>query len=521
MSPRRNVLKVASMLAALALIGALFAGSASAKKMSAKQKAQVRASLKKQIKKNPKAIQKKSFLKKASLVNFKLPITVQLRGATAGPGSTAATTNPNSASIDLGPSLGQREINLGGKLAGEITFKDSYDGGALGNVDLSLNPGPKGLTSTSIPLLWNSQVSDGSSSWDNSFLGSPAVGCADFTGNSPLPFGPLPSPPFPAGTNLPGVPAYANGAAALAGNPTVAGTTYIDEIPGVDDINNLSASKIPGDNNALGGTTDPFPVVDPNSEPGSFPNPSVKDTVLRTNALNLTIATPGTETVTTSGVQGSQNVVIGKSGGQANLFGNIPGKNTGIDVTVSLATEISSILRSVDPDRQALIQGAPWPAASFVCRQAWTGKVQNYIPGVRLTGNLKISPAITPSGKLRIAKATLASPAGESTRIGLAACLSPYSVFAAENNSSDTVANTVPMGPATTPRPIDELNPRSQPNVVCDAPPTQLVQSAGFGGLANAALANGYSTTNDGSKVSVSGDLKVNGVSADVLIGDV
>jgi hypothetical protein len=36
-----------------------------------------------------------------------------------------------------------------------------------------------------------------------------------------------------------------------------------------------------------------------------------------------------------------------------------------------------------------------------------------------------------------------------------------------------------------------------------------------------ASTANGYTVTNDGSRVSVAGDLNVTNVSADVLIGDV
>ena len=80
----------------------------------------------------------------------------------------------------------------------------------------------------------------------------------------------------------------------------------------------------------------------------------------------LDIATAGTEVnqsdSSTNGPQGSQNLVIGKSGGQANLFGNIPGKNYGIDVSVSLATRINSILRSQDPDYVPLIANKAWPA---------------------------------------------------------------------------------------------------------------------------------------------------------------
>ncbi len=42
----------------------------------------------------------------------------------------------------------------------------------------------------------------------------------------------------------------------------------------------------------------------------------------------------------------------------------------------------------------------------------------------------KIAPAITPTGKLRIAKATLSSLNDQATQIGLAACLFPYETYA-------------------------------------------------------------------------------------------
>src|SRR4051812_42687886 len=132
------------------------------------------------VRHNPKLIRRHSFIKRASLVNFKLPITVRLRGATS-------STNPNLAKIDLGASLGQRSIGLGGSLSGEIVFHDSYDGGALGNVDIELNPGPKALTTTSIPLLWNTDVTDPTTSIAPVFnLGAGNPGCGNFHGNTPV-----------------------------------------------------------------------------------------------------------------------------------------------------------------------------------------------------------------------------------------------------------------------------------------------------------------------------------------------
>jgi hypothetical protein len=499
----------AKLIAISAVVGLLLAaatGPAVAAKPSAKQRAHVRKQLRKQIQRHPAVIRKRAFVRRAALVNFKLPITVRLSGATL-------PTNPNTATVDLGASLGQRAVGLGGTLAGEITFRDSFDGGALGNVDLDLLPSAtKSLSTTSIPLLWNTDVTAAGTSWDATYLGG-AVGCSNFTGTAPLPFGP---------GLLPGIPYYANAVDAAAGTP-VAG--YAPVIPGVDDPTLLTASNAIGDSNNLGSNPNPFPYS-PSSVPGSFTQPpSVRDTIFRTTPLQLSIAAPGTQVQqdngSPNGPQGSQNIVIGKSGGQANLFGNIPGKAWAIDVTVSLATRINSILRSMDPDLVPLISGLPWPATYAQCHQAYTGAVQNYIADVRLTGSLRISPGITADGHLRIAKATLASQAGFPTRIALAACLFPYSMYSAENNSSDTVANAV-MASGSGPLPTNDLVARPAPTGVnCGATPTRLVADAPTVGLNAASAANGYTVTNDGSRVSVAGDLNVTNVSADVLIGDV
>ena len=186
MSLRRKVSHFLALVVVAALAVGLMAGPASAKthRMSAKQKAHIRAQLRKQVKKNPKIIMRRSFLKKASLVNFKLPVTIRLRGecpagsggaascpADAGP-SYASNTALNergtaSASVDLGPSLGQRPVNLRGSLAAEVQFRDTYDGGALGNVSIEILPSnTKTLRTNSVPLLWNPDVDSQSSRID-------------------------------------------------------------------------------------------------------------------------------------------------------------------------------------------------------------------------------------------------------------------------------------------------------------------------------------------------------------------
>jgi hypothetical protein len=532
-SLRSSLWRYLGLLAVAALAVGALAGPASAKKMSAKQRAAVRAQLKKQVKKNPKVVTRKSFIKRASLVNFKLPVTIALRGG-------HSASNPNKATVDLGASLGTREIDLGGSLSAELVFHDSYDGGALGNVDLSILPSNNHhLSSTSIPLLWNDQVSKAGTRYDANSLGIPsASGCGNFLGNSPVPFGAglaasgaVGGIPQPGG--LPGYPFFA-----AAGDTTPAG--FLPVTPGVDSIDKVTAGKAVGDHDQVGGNPNPFPYS-ASSQPGDFTPPGPQDTVLRTNALSLDVAPAGTpvpQADNADGVSGSQNIVIGKSGGQANLFGKIPGKGYGIDVTVSLKTRINSILRVVDQDAfgSPLVTGGNYPAGIFNCRQIWTGGIDNYIPSVRLAGNLKISPGITADGKLRIAKAQVSSLPGSEARFAVAACLAPYSAYDAAQGGSDTTAPTIPSSAAVAnpdgtvgsgSLPADTGTARPVPSgVPCNAPPTALVASSALGPasvsqLTPAVPADGYTVTNSGSAVTVGADLNVSGISLDVLVGDV
>jgi hypothetical protein len=542
-------------------------------KMSAKQKAHVRAQLRKQIRKNPAAIKRKSFLKKAALVNFKLPVTLRLRGGNTGstpcngltglgscqptPGVVGGSTNPNKAMLDLGASLGQREVDLGGTLAAEITFHDSFDGGALGNVDLSILPSQKALKSTSIPLLWNSQVTQAGSRFDandlyldqySQVIPGTASGCGNFTGST-IPFGanipaPLVSGGFYGSVPQPGgLPGYPVSDIVGGGGST----GFLPINTGINDVvgGPLSAGTMPGNNDIVGGNPAPFPgggIETPSGfYGGSAGVPTVKDTVLRTNALDLTVATGGTvvnnsnTSPTDGGAEGSENQVIGKSGGQANLFGNIPGKSYGIDVTVNLATKINSIIRAVDQDSfHTGLYGAPtqyWPAGVFNCQQIWTGYVQNYIPDVRLTGNLKIAPGLTSDGHLRIAKATVASQAGFPAHFAVAACLFPHTTYAKRQNNPTVpgpTANSFANGLAPVSLlPVDSAAYEPKPSAACNSTPDSLVANSGLAGVSSvgpltpATSGNGYSVANDGSRVSVGADLNVTNVSIDVLIGDV
>jgi len=504
---RRSHRWVALLVVALcvSLVGPVGGASAHVHKktrMTAKQKRIERARLTRQIRHNPRLIGKRSFVRRASLVNFKLPVTIRLRNSTVA-------TNPNVANLDLGASLGQRSLGLGGSLSGEIVFHDSYDGGALGNVDISLSPGPKALTTTSLPLLWNTDVTDPTTSIAPTFqLGGGNPGCGNFHGNSPVTI---------AGNKT--VPYWNLQSDFNANNPPAG---YVPDTPGVDDPARLVASPAVGSDNNLGANPQPFPYTGQSVPSGFVQPPSVGDTILRTAPLQLAIANPGTEinqSNSANGPQGSQNIVIGKSGGQANLFGNIPGKSTSIDVTVNLATRINSILRAVDPDFVPLVAPNPWPTTWSDCRQAYTGAVQNYITGVHLQGNLRISPAITSDGKLRIAKATLTS--SDPAHVALAACLYPYSLYTAENNNSDIDPQTVGSYTSGGQLPTNEFVARSAPtNVNCNAPATRLVQDAPTLALPAPSPGDGYTTTADGSRVSVAGDITTS-VVADILVGDV
>jgi hypothetical protein len=357
----------------------------------------------------------------------------------------------------------------------------------------------------------------------------------NFTGTL-IPFGAniLPSGSFSGIPQPGGLPGYPVSTA-----PGFSPSGFLPINSQIDDVVNgpLAAGTKPGNNDLVGGNPTPFPA---GPQSPTFSN-SVKNTVLRTNALDLTIAGAGTVVDQTNtspnGPNGSQNIVIGKSGGQANLFGNIPGKAYGIDVTVSLATQINSIIRVVDQDsfHTGLYGGQNWPAGVFNCRQIWTGWVQNYIPDVRLKGDLKIAPGLTSDGHLRIAKATVNTTGLDDARFAVAACLMPkttYSKRQGNNTVPDPITGPLPYPgglASTTILPVDtnayEPRPAGAGNE-CNSTPDTLVTNSALppstvSTLSPASSLNGYTVVNDGSKVSVAADLSVQNVSIDVLIGDV
>src|SRR4051812_21999067 len=225
---------------------ASFAATPALARPSAQRAALIRARLAKDVRRRPGVVTKRWFLRQAGLVKFKLPVTLRLRDS---PLPTAT--------VDLGPSLGSRTIALGGSLAGEVLFSDDFDGGAMGSVGINIVPSDTAvLRSSSIPLLWNDDVSDPATRSDTNVLAATTAdtglsatglrqGCGDFTqagaaGTSATPpgYNALYAGYTPAGSGfgpgqgLPGYP-YEDPDA----GPVPAG--YLPIYPGVDAIDAL------------------------------------------------------------------------------------------------------------------------------------------------------------------------------------------------------------------------------------------------------------------------------------------
>lgn len=447
----------------------------------------VRASLDRALERDPGVLRKAWFLRKASVVNYVLPVTIRLLPVRDGEGHFVSNDQVgNYATLDLGQSLGQRAIGLGGYVDGLVRFHDAFDSDQIGNVDITLLPDDAPITSTSVGLLTNPDVSvqaagqnhvdllnlDGATggSFDVNWVdpagashtaaGIPAAGLTassltlalqaviggnnvfasqtgagrfdvEFSGKYSAPVGALNS--IAVGNNTTGAPisvtnlnpgsTSAGGYAGFSGNDTSAD---------VDTLDKMQPSLTPGTNN-----------VGPNWQWTPLGGTSEKDVVLRTGPLTLTVANPGTQAMVPAGDNTGNRpggTIIGYSGGKANLFGPpVDGLSDGnsVDVTVNLETQINSFLRLVD-DSLPAPAGQPDEAAGnigayFDCRQVWTGSVENYLEGIHLVGALHISPAITADGRLRIAKVFLRSK--EPSRQALSACLVPYALFAAGNTT--------------------------------------------------------------------------------------
>jgi hypothetical protein len=320
-------------------------------------------------------------------------------------------------------------------------------------------------------------------------------------------------------------------------------------LPDVDGLNRLGTGFDAGNDNNLG--AGPF---------SPEANAVAADTVLRTGALTLQIAGTGNGTVPPSGnveLPADNNTVatnkVGASGGRANLFGApVNGLSAGnsVDVTVNLATKINSIARQVDGGypSQTLVDDGNSPgnptsanglaerngnvAAWFNCRQAWTGYIQNYLTGIHLTGSLKISPAITGDGRLRIAKVALSTP--KPAKVAVAACLSPFALYSLglapivpfPDVGFSPYGPSLPGGSDAAFDPHNSAFPAqaapAPDSMVCDQNANSPLRRSPFNiqpigsGSSSPTL---LSLLQAGAAVGVSGDLKVTNLRAEVLVG--
>lgn len=473
---------LAAVLVALAG-SAVAATGASGERLTIEQRQLITAELRDAIERDPGVIKKRWFLQRASLVSFVLPVTIRLTPARDATTFSSNDVTGNYATLDLGQSLGTRIIGLAGYVDAEIQFRDAYQSGHPGDVDVRILPDDARITSTSIGLLTNRDVSTKTRS---------AGGCADFAGNG----------------------------------------TGSD----VDTLDKMGASLDPGTNN-----------IGPNSQWLPLGGTNEKDVVLRTGPLLLGIDQAGEAAVPagmlaagTTG-NGAGLTQVGPSGGRANIFGlSVTSAGDGghsVDVTVNLKTKVNTIARQVDgsfPDFDA----DPDPllarlANEYECRQVWTGYIETHLQGIQLVGSLRIAPAITADGRLRIAKVFLASQ--QASRQALAACLRPFALFAAGNPATRDAAFTTsapwganPIGPnlidgnptISSFNATQSINPSTSstaPDVPCDA----------SGGPFNRAPFNvsaGSSAGLDeilkaGAAQAVSADLTVQRLVGEVIIG--
>jgi hypothetical protein len=212
--------------------------------------------------------------------------------------------------------------------------------------------------------------------------------------------------------------------------------------------------------------------------------------------------------ITVRGVSGTvRGVVTTASGGTINLAA--PGLSGAAPAggTVSQTPEVKGNINAYSD-----------------CRQAWTGSIRNYLTGIKLVGSLRISPAITADGKVRIAKVNLRTPAPIPQ--ALAACLTPYQLYMEGTPLAGDPFFTVPN---VAPQLIfgAEFNPlvvlagsstgiSAKPNVGCNANGGPLARSP-FNAYPNGGTGLKDMLEN-GAAVGVSGTIAT-AIKAEVLVG--
>ena len=157
---------VAALFAvAIFAVLAIGASGASANRLrphfTAKQKAAIHKTLARQLRHNPRVIRSPKWIRQAAITDYQLPLTIRLNRKTAvgSPGTFSASND--SALIDLGASFNQVNATLYGAVHAVGRFADPFEGGTLGQIDVSVptdSAGSGSLYTNPINLLSNADV---------------------------------------------------------------------------------------------------------------------------------------------------------------------------------------------------------------------------------------------------------------------------------------------------------------------------------------------------------------------------
>jgi hypothetical protein len=356
-------------LGVLVLVGALaavFAGPASA--YTKREKRHIQRVLLHQLKKHPRLIKNKHWLRKADHVQEVLPLTIRLNPfVVTGPGPTVGqAASDDTASLDFsdtfGPEVGVKSTHLNGVVHVDAHFGNPQDGDTLGSLRLVVTSAS--LSAASVGILNNSTASSCAAPPDSTLWSGGTVGSS---------------------------------AAAMAN------------------------------------------TVQP-------------DTVVRTAPIPLTLASTAAPNV-----------------GTANLFSS----SNNVRLSLHANAAVNTIFRIVDDGTgggNPFVPPGSIVTALFNCDEAYAAQTtgsatENVIP-VNVTGTLKIAPALTVDGRLRIATVTVSTPAGTGEEVGhstIDACLQPATLV--DTPTADAHVNAFTSGASSGP-PFTSTTP---PTADCDS----------------------------------------------------
>jgi len=194
---RRSGRTAIAALFAIALCAVLTVGatSASANRLrphyTAKQKAAIHKNLARQLKHNPKVIRSSKWLRLAAITDYQLPLTIRLNPKI---GAGSFLTSNDTAAIDLGSTFGTVTPKLYGSLRAKGRFADPFQGGTLGEIDITLSSADNAAGSTlrtdPINLLSNVDVTTtpiaGGGCSDFDFTGDPPDNPATWSSDVPV-----------------------------------------------------------------------------------------------------------------------------------------------------------------------------------------------------------------------------------------------------------------------------------------------------------------------------------------------